>query len=1298
MTRRHRPLARLGVFALLASFVPGVSAQVNEEATRAIAAMRTAASAPLSVVRSKRTQLATFISAPGGSIPVPEGSASTREARALSFVQTYGRAFGLRGRADVSVSRAETDALGIDHVRLRQVRSGIPVTGGELVVHLRGNRVIAANGKTLDQIDALTLQPAVSSFNAAGAARNLLNRRLNVTDADLSEPRLEIFNQPLLGGRDFPTRLAWFIEATGPALREFIWVDARGGMVLLHFSQLTEAKNRAIYTASNTSTLSGTLIRSEGAGPTGDTDADLAYNFSGDTYDYFFINHGRDSFDGAGAQLRSLVHYCDPDSCPNNYPNAFWNGTQMVYGNGYSSADDVVAHELTHAVTERSANLFYYMQSGALNESFSDIFGETVDLLNGAGNDAGAVRWQLGEDLSAGAIRSMSNPNLFNDPGKMSDSQFRCDIDPVDQDAGGVHTNSGVPNRAYALMVDGGTYNTITVTGIGLAKAGKIQYRALTQYLTSASDFLDNYNALQQACTDLVGTAGITAGDCNEVGKALNAVQMANPWPCSASYGFNATPPALCPAGKGPSTVFFDNFESGVGNWSISGTPGTWFRAGDPANPLGGTAFATSGVESLWGYNQGITADSRVALAFNLSIPTGAFLQFNHSYGFENDSFTNWDGGVVEYSIDGGATWAPLWPFWHGGANNGGTISTAYMNPLGGMPAFVKDSFGYTASKYDLTAGPAGNLSGQTQVRFRFRIGSDSIIDDYGWFIDDFRIYTCAQNAPVVTTTAATAVTQTTATLNGTVNPNGADTTAVFQYGVTLAYGNQVTAPSPWPGLAAVPMSAAISGLSCNTTYHARAVATNSGGSTYGNDVAFVTSPCPTPPTLASPTFSSVTATSVELAGNVTSDGGSPITERGFVFSASGTNPNPMIGGAGVTKSPVGGTIGTFSTLLSSLSNLTSYSFKAYAINGVGTSYSVAVMFTTLGPPTLGVATSANVSTTSADLGGNVTADGGVPITERGFVFSATTTNSDPIIGGLGVTKAPVGGTTGPMLTPATPLTASTSYSFKAFATNSVGTTYSSVLTFTTSDPPAPEALLARTLAIDSASRANLSNALPQIWYRVRLFANRSYQISAWPVDHEQGVDAAALLVSLFSDDAGIVQANGVTGGSGTLEATPNQPGDGKPFTAVIRPTTTGVYKIRVKVASGGSSTASVNLLLRETTLFSPWTSRAAGFEGFIEMHNNTNAPISVTLRGFDVSGALQGAGLTVTLPPNATDFRTANQIGVPVNVFAGIVLTHEGGFGAVSANITTLNGANGLSFDSPFTSRGREIHLRPLR
>src|SRR5262249_32790833 len=188
------------------------------------------------------------------------------------------------------------------------------------------------------------------------------------------------------------TRLAWFIEATRIDLRQFIWIDAHTGMLLLDFSQITDALSRGIYTTNGSSALPGTLVRTEGGPATGDTDADLAYEFAGDTYNYYAQQHGRNGFDNQGSTIRSTVHYC-PSSNNCNYQNAFWNGSQMVYGNGFSAADDVDAHELTHAVTQYSANLFYYMQPGALNESYSDIFGETVDLLNGRGTDTPNVRW-----------------------------------------------------------------------------------------------------------------------------------------------------------------------------------------------------------------------------------------------------------------------------------------------------------------------------------------------------------------------------------------------------------------------------------------------------------------------------------------------------------------------------------------------------------------------------------------------------------------------------------------------------------------------------------------------------------------------------------------------------------------------------------------------------------------------------------------------------------------------------------------------------------------------------------------
>ncbi len=736
--------------------------------------MEAFAGGAVQITQSPVSELATFVAAaPGKAIPTFMSPTAPPEERGRKFLDLYGTAFGITAPEQVQVQRVQArDEVGMEHVRFHQVHHGVPVTAGEMIVHLRGAHVTAVTAKTLPDLEQVETTPHVAPQEALVTAQAVLAKHLKVTDATLSTPRLEVFNQGLLEDRQSPTRLAWFIEATKIDVRELIWIDARQGGVLLHFSQLTDARLRRIHDTNSSAILPGTLVRSEGGAATGDLDVDTAYNFSGDTYNYFFTQHGRDSYDGAGAALISTVDFCpSPAECP--YQNAFWNGTQMVYGLGFSRADDVDAHELTHAVTERAAGLFYYMQSGALNESFSDIFGETVDLTNVGGTDTAAVRWQMGEDLpSIGAIRNMRDPTLFGDPGKVSDPQFVC-LTPGG-DAGGVHSNSGVPNHAYALMVDGGTYNGQTITPLGLTKAGKIQYRTLNTYLVSGSGFLDNYNAMRQACTDLVGTAGITAADCAQVKKALDAVEMANPV-CAQPAA-----PALCPAGQNPTNLFFDNLENPAsGKWTTTTATGVNHWLDDATHTAFGgctgtpdvycSVFASSGTRSFWGYDAPVVGDSAVAMTANVAIPAGARMQFKHSFGFENGSTSNYDGGVVEYSTNGGATWTDAGTLITSGRTYNGTIGTGSGNPLAGRNAFVRESFGYTASQLTLNT-----LSGQN-VRFRLRMGTDSSVDDYGWFVDDVQIYTCA--APPARTLR----------INDVTRAEGNSGTTAFDFTVTLS-------------------------------------------------------------------------------------------------------------------------------------------------------------------------------------------------------------------------------------------------------------------------------------------------------------------------------------------------------------------------------------------------------------------------------------------------------------------------------------------------------------------------------
>lgn len=210
--------------------------------------------------------------------------------------------------------------------------------------------------------------------------------------------------------------------------------------------------------------------------------------YAAEVYNYYKNTHNRESYDDKGSPINSLTHV-DVYGGHSNMNNAAWVGDKMIYNDGdghtftgLSGAKDVVAHEITHGVTQNTANLRYYGQSGALNESFSDVFGYFVD------NDD----WLMGEDVytpgkEGDALRSMKDPKLYNQPEHMNSYVY------TSRDNAGVHTNSGIPNKA--------AYNTISK--IGQVKAEKIYYRALTQYLTSNSQFKDAKYALSQSALDL---------------------------------------------------------------------------------------------------------------------------------------------------------------------------------------------------------------------------------------------------------------------------------------------------------------------------------------------------------------------------------------------------------------------------------------------------------------------------------------------------------------------------------------------------------------------------------------------------------------------------------------------------------------------------------------------------------------------------------------------------------------------------------------------------------------------------
>ncbi len=275
-------------------------------------------------------------------------------------------------------------------------------------------------------------------------------------------------------------------------------------------------KQRQVYDAQFGSNLPGALVRQEGQPAVADPAVNEAYDGSGATYDLFSAAFGRNSIDNRGMRLDSTVHY------QQGYDNAFWNGQQMVYGDGdedlpeeerlfnrFTVALDVIGHELTHGVTQYEADLAYWDQSGALNESMSDVFGSLVKQFQRR-QSAAEADWIIGEGLFTGnvngvGIRSMKAPGTaYDDPilGKDPQPAHMRDYVTTSDDNGGVHINSGIPSRAFYVTA-------VELGGFAWEKAGQVWYKALTEKLGARSTFQDAADLTFEAAGELFGAGGL---------------------------------------------------------------------------------------------------------------------------------------------------------------------------------------------------------------------------------------------------------------------------------------------------------------------------------------------------------------------------------------------------------------------------------------------------------------------------------------------------------------------------------------------------------------------------------------------------------------------------------------------------------------------------------------------------------------------------------------------------------------------------------------------------------------------
>jgi Zn-dependent metalloprotease len=890
--------------------------------------------------------------APGGDL-LPGVAGDTKAAAAAKadqYLSRFGGAFGA-GAGELGRDKIEGNAAGGFTATYTQTYQGLPVFGSMLRANVDSSGALrSVNGFVAPGIDLATdarLSQAEAAQRAIALVKTSPSMARNGGTARASDLRaksnqLMVYRTGVVKGEAGTNQLAYVSEVTDEkAVREQVILDANSGKVLNRYSMIDNDLNRELHEISPNST----PIWKEGDPFPGalNVEQQNLVKTSGESYWFFRNAFARDSYDGFGAK-RITVNNDPSISCP----NANWNGITTNYCTGVTS-DDVVAHEWGHAYTEYTDGLIYQWQSGALNEAYSDIWGETLDLVNnredeGEGdtstkrpvglcslytrsgvelfvntpasighcdaspaawgptitaagftddvvvatdtgasttdgcdavfanaaavngnfvyvdrgncpfqtklnnaiangatgiivgnNDATApfsmsgtgtipglmvsqakgteikaaappvnatmratdtspkadsYRWLQGEKSTAfgGAIRDMWNPNCYGDPGKVSDVQYSCST----ADAGGVHTNSGVVNHGYSLLVDGGTFNGSTVRGIGLTKAAHIYWVAQNDYMTPVSGFVDHADALQHSCADLIGkqitalstatndynvsTQKITADDCAQIPLMAAAVELRrDPVQCDFHPLLDPATPAtgLCGAGTVVKAGGYkEDFEDGLAGWSTAGggpvyaggLDAPWVSSTElpQGNLPAGDTTAAFGPAPDRGNCNGAAGDfSSVNYLTSPDITVGAAgdlagsakLSFDHNVETE----LGYDGGVVQISKNGGAfTTVPKTAYTFNKPTTLANTAGGNTNPLQGQDGFTGTDGGKIESDWgtsiiDLNA--AGVALGDT-IKVRFAIGRDGCGGVFGWWVDNIKVTTCV--TAVTATVAAT--------------------------------------------------------------------------------------------------------------------------------------------------------------------------------------------------------------------------------------------------------------------------------------------------------------------------------------------------------------------------------------------------------------------------------------------------------------------------------------------------------------------------------------------------------------
>jgi Zn-dependent metalloprotease len=487
--------------------------------------------------------------------------------------------------------KSETDQLGMVHDKFQQFYKKIKVEGCDYAAHSHNNIVESYSGE-FKGIKNFDVNPSISASQGLQSAIKHVGARIYAWDLSVKDgypdykyPKGELV---IIGGAEdenLDLTLAWKydIYAADPLYRAEVYIDAKTGEFvkennLIHntnvvtsgatlynglrtftadytgtayrLRQTTSGGGVQTYTLKNgTNYASAADITTTSSTSWSDATAVQAHWGAERTWAFFNEKFSRNSFNNAGAIIKSYVHYSK------NYVNAFWDGSRMTYGDGNITQGygplvslDICGHEITHGVTTYSANLTYSYESGALNESFSDIFGECIENFAKGTND-----WMMSCDIgingACGAFRNMANPNQFSDPDTYKGTYWYTGTG----DYGGVHYNSGVQNKWFYILTTGesGVNDkgySYSVQGIGLDKASRIAYRNLTVYLTASSNYAVARAGAIQAATDLYGAG---SPEVSATSEAWNAVGVYAPAPDTQP----PTAPVLSSTSKTQTTI-----------------------------------------------------------------------------------------------------------------------------------------------------------------------------------------------------------------------------------------------------------------------------------------------------------------------------------------------------------------------------------------------------------------------------------------------------------------------------------------------------------------------------------------------------------------------------------------------------------------------------------------------------------------------------------------------------------------------------------------------------------------------